>query len=472
MNAPLALRPDQLQDLTTLLFHKRRHIHGGEPGTGKTPTICVLQAGRWRQHGHGTVWMMPKALLEKNLEEAMLWGAWEPGEVVIVDGTKRQVDKQLASGARVFLMGFTRFERCWQQLPDYVKAVDVDEWHKGFGGHESKRTQALYEFMDTRGEWFCPMTGTIYKGKPDTIYPALKIIEPRYYGTYKAFQNVHHVLDPFSGKVIGYTGLEALGQVLATHSIKRLWSEIHGPEDKVVQIERAKMSAAQLAAYKTFEETAILELEQFFIDGTKPGVSFIRARQLMEHPNRFPDLRDPDGRLKLPPVDVTPGELPGKLELFDLDVTNALENGTPLVTYAALVPQQEQLLEYAQRLGLRCALLNGETPQAERGRIDKAFQAGELQGLICSPQVADCGFNWQTCGEQEVNDCVFASMDYNDVTFTQAYKRFMRRRRQAALRIKIYAYDDSLDWHIMRLTKKKSVEGAQVEQGREPLPFL
>ena len=79
------LRQDQIEDLGTLLYKQRRHIHGGEPGTGKTPTICVLQKGIHQLHGFKSVWLMPMKLIEKNYDEAMLWGQWAPGEVAIVD---------------------------------------------------------------------------------------------------------------------------------------------------------------------------------------------------------------------------------------------------------------------------------------------------------------------------------------------------------------------------------------------------
>ncbi|WP_163980821.1 hypothetical protein, partial [Raoultella ornithinolytica] len=87
--------------------------------------------------------------------------------------------------------------------------------------------------------------------------------------------------------------------------------------------------------YETFRETALLELEQFFVDGTKPGVAFTRARQIMEHPNAFPDLVNP-GQW----VDICPGETPGKLEEFGDDCEKLTSLARPLLAYAALKPQQ------------------------------------------------------------------------------------------------------------------------------------
>lgn len=461
------LRQDQIEDLAVLLKNPR-HIHGGEPGTGKTPTICTLQAIRWMRQQIGTVWVMPLKLMSKNFDEAMMWGHWNDGDVIIVDGTPNEAMSKLRSGAKVFIMGFTRFEKLHRFLPSYVKAVDIDEYHKGFGGTDSKRTQALYQFTQDLSIQFVPMTGTIYSGKPDTVYSALQIIEPRYYGTPEMFRHVHHVQDPWTGKVIGYRNLDALGEVLGRHSIKRLWRDIHGAEQRVIQSERVDMNEAQRRVYGDFEENAILELEQFFIDGTKPGVAFIRARQIMEHPNCFPDLRDPD---HLPPVDICPGEMPAKLDLLELDFTNAIENKTPIVVFAALRPQQREIYELARSMGLRVGLLNGMTTPSETEEIDRGFRTGRLDSIICSPRVADCGFNWQFNGSQEVNDLVFASMDYTDTVFIQACKRFDRQKRSSALRVKVPVYRNSIDERILRLIAKKSVEAHAMDPDRKVLTF-
>ncbi|PZP71743.1 hypothetical protein [Methylorubrum populi] len=461
------LRQDQIQDLGRLFYKERRCIHRGEPGTGKTPTICVLQRARWDRHGHRTIWLMPMKLTEKNLDEARLWGEWAPGEVEILDGPLEPRHLQ----AKVLIMGFTRFELVADQItPDHgFYAIDIDEWHKAFGGHESKRTQALYRWCAARRDqlWFVPMTGTNYNGRPDTTYPAIQIIEPRYYGTLEAFKMMHDILDPWSRKVVGHDNLDRLQSILDKHSIQRLWTDVHGPEEIVVEVGRSRMNPRQRKAYDTFRETALLELEQFFVDGTKPGVAFTRARQIMEHPNLFPNLLEGESGT----VDICPGEVPGKLEDFADDCEEMTSLGRPMLAYAALVPQQHQMLEVAKAAGRRAAIINGSVTRKQVGIIDRAFQQGQLDTIIGSPQVADCGFNWQFCGGKEVCDVFFVSMDYQDTAFFQAYKRAMRKARQSALRIKISTYIDSMDQHIMRLTKRKSQDAARVERGRTVMPW-
>lgn len=469
-NVELVASPDGFkycfQVPSTYLVFRRNGCVFASGNTGKTPTVCVAQAYRWREHGVGSVWAMPKALMSKNYDEAMRFGGWSEGDVVIVDGSPKKVRAALTSGAKVFIMGFTRFGLSWQDLPDYVKAIDIDEFHKGFGGHEAKRTQALYNFMNQRGEFFIPMTGTLYNGKPDTVYPAIQIVEPRYYGTFEVFKRVHHVVDPWTGKTVGYRNLEALRDILLQHGVRRLWKEIHGEAEKIVHIERLDMSPEQRRLYDEFEQNAILELEQFFIDGTKPGVNFIRARQIMEHPNCFPDLRDP----KLPPVDIMPGELPSKMEALDLHMTNAVENDKPLVVFASLVPQQRQIFEMMKSQADDVAWISGEDTK-NRAAYDEAFRRGDIRYLVCSDQIADCGFNWQFCGQQEVDHCIFASLGYVDTTVEQAYKRFLRQARQSALRITVLAYRNSMDQHLMRGLKRKSEDANKVDPTREILPF-
>ena len=333
------LRDDQITDLGYFM-NKPLAINGNEPGTGKTPVVCVLQRYQWDQHGAATIWVMPKTLLEKNREEAIRFGGWDSKDVVIIDGTPAEVEVQLLLPAKLFLMGFQRFKLIMEAggFPERFTSFHADEYHKGFGGHESQQTQAMYKFMQKQGKFFLPMTGTIVNGKLDTAYPPMQVIEPAYYGNFKAFQNFHHIIDLFTGKRCGFRNHAHLRDVLGDHGTYRKWTDIFGPEMKIIQRETVPMEPEARALYDKFEAEAVLELEKFFIDGTLPGVAFIRARQLMEHPNRFPDLTE-FGRW----VDIIPGKRNGKVERLDLHITNHVENDTPVVIFAAMVPQQREI---------------------------------------------------------------------------------------------------------------------------------
>ena len=454
------LRPDQIADLALLMLHPK-HLHLSEPGTGKTPTICVYQRYLFDHHGVRSVWPMPKSLLEKNKAEALLWGGWDEDEVVILDGPL-----VLPTKAKVLLMGFQRFAMEQAKLPTDFRAIQIDEFHKGFGGHNSGATTALYAFMSRQGEFFTPMTGTLIDGKLETAFPALNIIEPRYYGSFDAFKNFHTSYDPFTSKKLGYRKHDHLQTILRKHCIRRLFKDIFGHQEVVTQVEWLAMNDEQRRLYDTFEKEAILELENFYITGKEPGVAFIRACQIMEHPNRFPNLAGSGF------VDIMPGETPAKLDRLELHLTDHLETRTPVIIYAAMRPQQREAFALAEKMGMRVALIDGDASQTERAASDRAFRAGELDTLVCSPQVADTGFNWQFSGERELAHIIFCSLPYKDVVYSQAVKRAIRKNRSSALRVTVLAYRDSLDIRKMQILMNKSHDAARVDPTQTISTFI
>jgi hypothetical protein len=457
----LELRPDQIADLALLMLHPK-HLHLSEPGTGKTPTICVYQRWLFDHHGVRSVWPMPKSLLEKNRGEALLWGGWDEDEVQIVDGPLG-----LPTQAKVLLMGFQRFAMEQAKLPADFRAIQIDEFHKGFGGHSSAATNSLYDFCQRQGEFFTPMTGTLIDGKLETAFPALNIIEPRYYGSFDAFRNFHTSYDPFTSKKIGYRQHEHLQKVLRKHCIRRLFADIFGHQEVVTQVEWLAMNDEQRRLYDTFEKEAILELEEFYITGKEPGVAFIRACQIMEHPNRFPNLQLGKGF-----VDIMPGSVPAKLDRLELHLTDHLETKTPVIIYAALRPQQQEAFLKAKYMGMRVRLIDGAATPIERAEADELFRAGEIDTLVCSPQVADTGFNWQFSGDRELAHIIFCSLPYKDVVYSQAVKRAIRKNRSSALRVTVLAYRDSLDIRKMQILMNKSLDAVRVDPTQTILKFI
>ena len=310
------------------------------------------------------------------------------------------------------------------------------------------------------------MTGTLIDGKLETAFPALNIIEPRYYGSFDAFKNFHTSYDPFTSKKLGYRKHDHLQTILRKHCIRRLFKDIFGHQEVVTQVEWLAMNDEQRRLYDTFEKEAILELENFYITGKEPGVAFIRACQIMEHPNRFPNLAGSGF------VDIMPGETPAKLDRLELHLTDHLETRTPVIIYAAMRPQQREAFALAEKMGMRVALIDGDASQSERAASDRAFRAGELDTLVCSPQVADTGFNWQFSGERELAHIIFCSLPYKDVVYSQAVKRAIRKNRSSALRVTVLAYRDSLDIRKMQILMNKSLDAARVDPTQTILNIL
>jgi hypothetical protein len=236
---PDALRSDQIEDLSSLIANPK-HMMLHEPSCGKTPTICVMQWYLWSELGVGTVWIMPKTLLGKNRDELLRFTPFLRQQVVIVEK-----EDQIKPGPVVFLMTAERHRRSWRKLPENVRAIHVDELHKMYKNWESSRTAELRDHirkLDRTGKcWFVPMTGTLINGRIETAFPAVHLIEPRYYGSWEAFKAYHIVTDDFSGARLGTRNEAKLGAILKRHSCFRSFEEVHGKEAKVIFTETVDM---------------------------------------------------------------------------------------------------------------------------------------------------------------------------------------------------------------------------------------
>lgn len=460
MDKDVSLRVDQIADLAYYIRYPKC-MNLSEPGTGKTPSVVVMQYHLWISQQIGTAWVMPKRLLDKNKREILRFTHFKDEDVVILDGTRKQVDKLLASGAKVFLMSFRRWTLDWQNLPDYVKAVHIDEYHKGFKSPNSAATQALFKsFRKNRMQHFLPMTGTLISGRLDSAYSAIHVIEPRYYASYESFLGQHAIKD-LNGKIIGWRNHKKLAEIFGRHGIRRLFKDIHGEQEVVYHTEVVEMAPKQRDLYDKFHEEAVLELENFFVDGTQPGVSFIRARQIMEHPSNFPDLTDP-GKF----LDILDGDITAKEELLEIHLEDHVNTGKPLLIFSALVPQQKAVEKLLARYGMSYGVINGGMSLKASSKVDTDFQEGLINTVLCSPACADVGFNWQFCGGQEVDHIIFMTTDYLDTTILQAVQRAIRQNRSTPLRVNVMEYANSIDQHILNIAYRKSVEANKVDPTR------
>jgi hypothetical protein len=431
-----------------------------EPGTGKTPAVVTYQGVRETR----TVWVMPKSLMKKNVIE---FERWTGQKAVIVDGSPAKVQQAILSGAKVLLMGPTRFGKVWNQLPSDVRACDVDEFHMCFKGPQSARTGAFLE-SQRRFDQGIYMTGTMVDGRLDSCFSAIQAIDPRYYPFgYDQFLAEHAYCDE-RGRPFQWHGHDKLRQILQRFGVLFTFKEIFGDQEKVPQLQWVEMNDKQRAIYDEFEEQALLELDDFMVDGTLPGVALIRARQIMEHPNCFPDLRDK----KLPPVDIMPGEKPAKLEALEIHLEDHVRTGKPVIVFAALVPQTYEIAELGRRMGMRVGpVINGQTSVAMRDEADRGFQEGRYDMIVATPGTASVGYNWQFCGDREVDHVINMSLGWMDSDYDQGFKRAIRQKRSGPLRITTMAYIDSIDIKLMSILKRKSRDAHKVQPNREVICF-
>lgn len=467
------LRDDQLVDLAFSIANpKSLYLH--DPGVGKTPPVVVNQYRRL-QEGLRTIWVQPKSLMAKNAKEIQEFTPLTAKDVAIVDGTKAQISRAMNSNAGILLMGPDRFKAMVGELP--TAALDVDEFHMCFGGagsgysawgsKPSARVEAFYEYV-RRAREMVMMSGTLINGRLDTAYPAIHAVEPNYYPFgYDQFVGAHGICDE-RGRPFAWKDHARIGQIFGRHGIRRTFEQVYGKQSVIFEIEWLAMTQQQRAIYDEFEDQAYLELEKFIVDGTLPGVATIRARQIMEHPNCFPDLRDPEN---LPPVDIMKGGSTGKMDAMEIHFDHHNRCGTPVIVFAAFIPAQEQIAALAEKMGRKVALLNGATSQRQRQAIDEGYQAGIYDTIVASAPCAAVGFNWQFCGDVETDHVIMSSLTYMHSDFIQGWRRAMRRQRSSPLRVTTQAYLDSVDLKVMTINKRKARDAHLVDQSQEEINF-
>ncbi len=423
-----------------------------DPGTGKTIPVCVLIQYRWDQQGCKTIWTMPKSLLKKNKRELLDWTELTADEVVIIDGSPKKRRELMADPrGKVFLWNFDGFSREWELLVAHHPEINMlcgDEWHLGFKGPNSQRTQNLFRFME-RTKYLVAMTGTIIDGRLDAAYPLIELCEPgQYVGGYAGFL-MAHAIEGDHGRIVAWRDPGRVGAIFRRMAIRHTFEEVYGPEAKVIVHESCEMDPAQREAYQEFEETALLELEESWLDGTLPGVNLIRCRQLMEHPQSFG-----------PPLDTI--KLTGKEERLLIHLEDHKNTGKPLIIFSALVPQHDRLEEICKGMGFRVGVIDGRYSAKHRDEVDLKFQAGELDIVIASAATAGIGFNWG-----HVDHIIFISLDYMDSNFVQAYRRAIRGKRETPVLITVMEYEDSVDQKIFEIVEKKSAMAHAVDETKE-----
>jgi hypothetical protein len=355
-----------------------------------------------------------------------------------------------ADGVKAVICTFAFMSAHWERVLAAFPDIDlllVDELHMAYGGLDSKLTASFFE-VNRRVHRFVGMTGTLINGRLDTAFPAVHVIEPRYYGNRQGFVFEHVLAMDDYGRPIRWKNHAKLTAILAKHSIRRTFEEVYGKEDVVFAAETIEMHEKVRAAYDEFHDNALLELaDGRILDGSMTGVAQMRARQIMAHPETMladmPEWTEKDERLMV-----------------------HLSGGKKTLIFASLQPEQERIKRLAESLDLRVALINANVSGAERIRIDEAAQRGELDVIVASGPTTAVGYNW------EMFDLViFASIDFMDVNILQAYRRASRGSRTKTLFVIFFKYEDSIDDRMYEIVKEKSALANAVDHTRPVLDF-
>jgi hypothetical protein len=355
-----------------------------------------------------------------------------------------------ADGVKVVICTFAFMSAHWERVLEAFPDIDlllVDELHMGYGGLDSKQTESFF-FVNQKVSRFVGMTGTLINGRLDTAFPAIHVIEPRYYGNRMGFVYEHVAAMDDRGRPVRWKNEDRLRKIIEKHSIRRTFEEVYGKEDVVFFVENIEMHEKVRESYDQFHETALIELQDgAVLDGSSPGVAMIRARQIMAHPETMfkdvPQWTEKDERLAI-----------------------HLRKGAKTLVFAALQPEQTRILKLCEELGLRAELINAGVSGPARARIDEMAQRGELDVIVASGPTTAVGYNWEM-----FDLVVFVSIDFMDVNILQAYRRASRGSRTKTLYVVFFKYEDSIDDRMYEIVKDKSSLANRVDPTRPILDF-
>lgn len=441
MENKLTLRDYQLEQLQYHLSADRT-MNLSEPSTGKTPTVCVYMKIKWQKEKKKTVFVMPTSLFGKNREEVIRWTGWGEDEVVRCDCTPTKRKKLYAdSNVKCFLMSFDCYAAEWNLLPKDVDVVVIDEFHLGFSTHKSKRTRSYY-VSSRRFKYFIIMTGTLIDGRYSSAYPAITIIEPRYYCTYENFLHYHGIYNKYR-KIVAWRNAGKLKEILKRHSCGITVKEAYkNRKENIIIHEKCDMDPVQKEAYLQMEKDALVELEDRFIDARDSGgVKQIRCRQILSCPEHL--------GIKV--------KSNGKDESLMIHIEDSLAYQKPVLVFSVFEAEQNRIVSLCEKKGLRVALINGTVSSKKRSEIDADFRNGKLDVLVGSPSTCSIGFNWE-----HVDKVIFVSCDYKDSTYEQAIARGNRGTRETPLKVYLLEYGTKVEKRIMEIIERKSIESQKV----------
>lgn len=443
MGESLELRDYQRNQLVYHLKHKRS-LNRSEPGTGKTPVFCSLIKYVYELEGSCSVMINPVSLSVKNREELLRWTGFDEKEVVIVKGTPKKRELIYSDRrTRVLIVGADTFAKEYDKIDSRFKSIVVDESHTSFSTHTSKRTQALYK-ASARFPRILFCTGTPVSQRYSSVYPMCALFNPRYYGTYNRFCNIHRVVNSL-GYTVGWRNPEPISKFLKEYSVGITFEQAYPDKtETMVFVEKCEMEKDHEKIYREMEQEALLELEDKYIEAGNPGVQALRCRQILECPE----------------VINAKVSVLAKDELLKNHLERVTENGYSLLVFSSFIGEQERVKKICDEMGITSEIMNGSCSQERRSEIDKNFRSGTTKVLIGTPSVCGFGYNWE-----HVSEIVFLSCSYSDSDFDQAIARGNRGTRKSALPVYILRYDCRVEERVWEVIRRKKKENKQVMKG-------
>lgn len=324
--------PDWMRKIELLFEPKHHQISGlsqactydrfglfDDQGCGKT-IIAQAFSLFYYSMGNKTVCIMPPSLLHqfRNEFSDVLIGIDDYIKIELYNGNPKQRqdqrDQWLEDGfPDILIMSYNRFrdqlytrrQRSDRENPKppilecmYLKdngySVLIADEATAIKHPTSNTSKCVSKFLGREGESaVLLMTGTPAENTITDLYGYITILTPRAYGSFRNFEVMHVVYDPYSdfNKVEGYKNLEYLSQKLYAQARRVEKIDVLDLPPKLYSEIQVDLDPKHLALYKKLARERLLELEDRMIDAEMEVSLRQKLMQIAMNPHEFSDTK-------------------------------------------------------------------------------------------------------------------------------------------------------------------------------------
>ena len=424
-------RPDQEADIQHILSHDRT-LCANDLGTGKT---CVGVESALRS-GAGRVLIVAPLVTFRG------WADW----VLSQTGDTLRVINSKKAGLAAFgdftegLPGWWVTNWEWMRTLDWSKyPVDyliLDEVHRA-SSRKAKQTKAV---RTIKAENILALSATPFGNRAEGAWSVLSILWPEQFPHFWPWVSKYLRTEksPYSPgpKPVGEKEPGAVVRSIPSWLRRSAPYEIKLAEHEIY----VTLPPAQLRVYKQFEKEALVWLQENPLVAEYPAVKYARLRQLTL---AVPTIRyTEDGEAE---VYFEPDAKSAKIEAL-LGVLEDLPEDEPGLIWTASKQFSKIVAERLRSKGYTVGLYNGDTPKAERTRIEDGFgqplAEGGIQFIVATQATAGTGLDGlqRVCRVEHV-----LSLDDNRVNNTQAWGRLSRGGQERTVNRFYYRAEDTIE---------------------------
>lgn len=289
----------------------------------------------------------------------------------ILDGDKKRRLKRLNEDHDFYIVNHDGLKVLEDELNDKKFDLVIVDEGAVFRNQKTGLWRSCFNVAGIQtNRWLWWMTGAPMPNEPTDIWGQAKIVRPdtipRYFGRFR--NQVMFKLSQF--KWVPVKGYENIVYDTIRPVIRFTRDVCDLPPDYTKEVE-CDMSPQQASAYKTMSDALVLEVQQQVVTALNEGVKLSKLLQIAcgavydTEKNVIPLNPEP----KFEELD----------ELFEFSERK-------IIVYAPFKYCLPMIADRYRAKGVSVSTISGDTPKAERVRIFRDFQDGDLEMLVAHPQ--------------------------------------------------------------------------------------